>query len=167
MMKKDRPIVELRKSKFDFILELLGVLFLIILIILPAWHYSSLPDTLPSHFNAKGEPDGFSGKWIIWLLPVIGTIMYLGFRKLARIPNTYNYPMKITKENAESAYQNGSRMITSMSVIILGAFSYINYSIIRSAQGGFEGLGKQFLPLFICILFGAIFYYTYKTISTK
>jgi len=164
---KKRPILDLQKNEFDLILEVLGILFLLILIVMPAIYYWSLPETIASHFNAKGEPDGYSGKWVIWLLPLIGTVTYVGLRKLSRIPHTYNYPMKIDRDNAEVAYRNSSRMMTSMAVIITGAFCYINFAMIRSAKDGFEGLGKLFLPFFICLLFGSIFFFTYKTINYK
>ena len=164
---KNRPVIEAKKNRFDQILEILGLVFLVLLIGIPAYYYSSLPEIVPSHFNASGEPDGYSGRWVVWLLPVIGIVIHFGLNKLSRMPHTYNYPMRLNQDNVQDAYLNGSRMMKSMVIIILGGFSYINYRMIQSAKGNYEGLGQLFLPLFICLLFGAIFFYSYRMMIAK
>jgi uncharacterized membrane protein len=36
-----------------------------------AWLYPGLPDRIPTHWNFKGEVDGYGGKWTLFLLPVM------------------------------------------------------------------------------------------------
>lgn len=164
---KDRPILELQKERFDKVLDLSSLFFMLLLIAIPLIYSGSLPDRVPSHFNASGKPDAYSGQWVIWLLPMIGLGSYLGLRKLSSLPHTYNYPIKLTEENIHDAYLNGSRMMKSMSVIILGAFSYITFMMVQSAKGNYNGLGQLFLPFFICLLFGAIFFYSYRMMINR
>ena len=46
---------------------------------LSAWLYTSLPDVIPTHWNIRGEADGFGPKEVAaWLLPVIALAL-LGF----------------------------------------------------------------------------------------
>ena len=63
-----------------------------------AW-YPKLPDRYPIHFNARGQPDGWSqGPFGWFLLPAIGTmtlLLLLGVGKLARrAPQLWNIPEK-------------------------------------------------------------------------
>jgi len=36
-----------------------------------AWLYSSLPEQIPTHWNIRGEVDGYGGKWTLFLFPVM------------------------------------------------------------------------------------------------
>ena len=36
-----------------------------------AWLYSSLPDQIPTHWNIRGEVDGYGGKWTLFAFPVM------------------------------------------------------------------------------------------------
>lgn len=61
--------------------------------------YPTLPDRYPIHFNARGQPDGWSeGPFGWFLLPAIGTatlLLLLGMGKLARrAPQLWNIPEK-------------------------------------------------------------------------
>ena len=51
---------------FFYVLVLIGVPF-----IYAAYLYPSLPEIIPTHFNIKGEADGFGGKDSIYLGPII------------------------------------------------------------------------------------------------
>ncbi len=35
-----------------------------------AWLYPSLPDQIPTHWNLRGQVDGYGGKWTLFVLPV-------------------------------------------------------------------------------------------------
>jgi uncharacterized membrane protein len=37
----------------------------------PAWLYPGLPDQIPTHWNIKGEVDGYGGKWTLFIFPVL------------------------------------------------------------------------------------------------
>lgn len=66
----------LQKTETPFYFKLLTMgclLLLIITWILAIQAFPSLPSTIPSHFNAKGEVDGYSSKATIFLLPAVGT----------------------------------------------------------------------------------------------
>ena len=44
----------------------------------------NLPDRIPIHFNFKGEPDGYGSKRILFLIPILTTLLYIGLRLLPR-----------------------------------------------------------------------------------
>ncbi len=45
----------------------------------PAWLYPGLPDRIPTHWNIKGEVDGYGGKWTLFLFPIMMVPMLLLF----------------------------------------------------------------------------------------
>lgn len=58
-------------------LEVIGWLALAVLILIPAFWHSRLPEQIPTHFGFSGLPDDYSGKAAIWALPVVGTFLFL------------------------------------------------------------------------------------------
>ena len=45
---------------------------------LAAWYAPSLPDPVPSHWNAYGEVDGWTAKpWGVWIVPFISSTVAL------------------------------------------------------------------------------------------
>ncbi len=75
-MKTGRPKIKVPIEGLDIVLDLISVTLLILLITYAVISYSELPDTIPSHFNAKGEVDGYSEKSMIWSLPAISTVLF-------------------------------------------------------------------------------------------
>lgn len=61
-----------------FTSPLLVVLLLLLPIIFVGYHYNGLPETIPTHFNAKGEADGFGKRATIWVLVLILSVVSLG-----------------------------------------------------------------------------------------
>jgi len=55
-----------KKMVLFYVLLLIGIPF-----IYAAYLYPSLPEIIPTHFNIKGEADGFGGKGSIYLGPII------------------------------------------------------------------------------------------------
>ena len=40
-----------------------------------AWLYGSLPEQIPTHWNIRGEVDGYGGKWTLFIFPVMMVAM--------------------------------------------------------------------------------------------
>jgi len=98
----DRPKLKIELESIDKVIEVIGIIGLILLIGLPIIYFSELPETIPRHFGFNGQPDGFSGRGIIWTLPIIGVIMYVGMFWLNKYPHTFNYPQQISNKNDEN-----------------------------------------------------------------
>ena len=162
-----RPKLKIEPEPIDRIVESIGVIGVILLIGLPIIHYSGLPDIIPRHYGLSGEPDGFSGKGIIWTLPAIGLIMYVGMAILNKFPHIFNYPKEITSENAERQYKIATKLVRFLNTIIVCVFCYITYATIQTALGKQSGLGSYFTPIFVVLIFGTIGIYLYKSIREK
>ena len=71
----------------------MGTLIIILIILLPLIYtasiYSSLPDTIPTHFGLSGEPDSFGNKSNIWfitiLMAAVSAVVYVLLKNLPRI----------------------------------------------------------------------------------
>jgi len=54
--------------------------------VVAAWLYPQLPESVPSHWNAQGEIDGYMSKpWGVFLMPLITLAIYLMFFALPLI----------------------------------------------------------------------------------
>ncbi len=154
----NKPKIKIELDLSDKIIAALGIAGVLILIGLPTFYYTDLPDLVPKHYNLNGEPDDYSGKGIIWAMPIIGLIIYAGMLLLNKHPNIFNYPKEVTEENAEQLYRIATKMIRLLSTIITWFLAYITYATIQTALGKQNGLGKYFSILFVIMIFGSIGY---------
>ena len=164
-MNKKQPVLKIEPSRNDKLIDVLSLLGIALLLIIPLYYYGQLPAEIPSHFNGAGEPDAYSSKTSIWLLPVVGIVMGLGMMALTRIPHLYNYPVKITEENAKKQYRGAARLIRILNFLITFAFVYIIIGTIQMGLGNAKGLGNGFLTVFLVAIFGVIGLYLSQ--STK
>ena len=163
----ERPRIPVRKDFSDWLIEIIGACFSVIMIGLPIYYYSELPDIIPSHFNAAGEPDDYNEKSVIWTLPIMGLITYLGLLFLNQYPHIFNYPTPITEQNAEHQYRIATKLIRTLNMVIVVGFSYISYSTIQAAFEQQIGLGTLFLPLFLLSIFGVVGFYLYTAFKRR
>ena len=170
-MKKDenepRPRLKLKLSSHDHVVEFLGLSFMIILIAIPVFYYNQLPERIPTHFNASGIPDGFGGRSSLFILPATGLFIYLLMTILAAFPHIYNFPVKITTENAEVQYRLATRLLRVLKTVILILFSFISWMTVRAAAGSALGLGKMFLPVFFILTFGVVIIYLVQSMNNR
>lgn len=154
-----RPRIKLITTLGDIILELIGYLSLFTLWYLVTINYYKLPETIPVHYNAAGNADNFGGKETILALPIIATILFIGMTILNRFPHIFNYPVRITEENAFRQYENASCMIRYLKFIVVVIFGVITFKAIPNSAGTSDGLGEWFFPLTLGFIFIPVIYY--------
>jgi uncharacterized membrane protein len=160
MKKEQRPEVALNLGPFDWFLEGIAAAGMILLLLLPAVYYTELPDTIPQHFNARGEADGFGPKTTLWLLPILGVALYTLLTILVRVPHTFNYSVQITSENAEQQYRMATQMIRVLKVLIVGLFAYLIQGIIRVATAQTTALDERMMWFFVGTILITVVGYT-------
>ncbi len=166
-METERPKINLIPSTSDKIVEVLGW---IILLVLWGWtitHYSSLPGTIPTHFNATGQADGFGSKATILSLPVIASLLFIGLTVLNRYPHIFNYPCPVTQDNALRLYTLATRMLRYLKLVLLLVFGGIEFMTIQNATGKEAGLGAWFLPLTLVLVFLPLIYFVVKSFKSN
>ena len=125
-------------------------------------HYGEIPETIPRHFSWSGEPDAFGSKELLWLLPVIALIIYAAMTYVAKIPHLYNYPVKITAENAAEKFLIARKMVNFIKFIIVALFAYMSFNMVYTAMGNQSYMNIWFLPAFLVGLFAPVVYYLIK-----
>lgn len=166
-MSEIRPRIKIKSTQFDYLVEIIALIVLVILIGYPAYVFPELPKSIPKHFNYLGQADAYGAKWMLFILPVIGAGLYMLFTVLSRFPHILNYLVPITENNAEVQYSIAIRMLRVLKAILMLSFLYIVNGSIKLAQSSADGLGTLFLPAFLIAVFGPIIYYVRQSFRNK
>lgn len=121
----EKPTLKLKLTRTDQLLEFFGWISLGMLWIWVLASYKSLPDTLPTHYNAAGVADDFGAKANLLILPLLATLLFVFLTLLTKIPHKFNYLVKITPENAYRQYVNATRMLRVLKGCIVMVFAII------------------------------------------
>lgn len=135
----------------DNIVDLMSATILTMIVVYTAINFSDLSDTIPTHYNASGEPDGFGNKMYIWLLPAIGIITFIVLFVLNKFPHLHNYKFNITQDNALKNYRFMTRVFGFTALFITILFVFIQYLMIEQGKGNATGFSAWFTPLIIVI----------------
>ena len=158
-----RPIIrDLERTPADTTLEALALFGVFFLVGITTYYFLRLPDTIPQHFNWRGEPDGWGGKGSVLALPAIGVVLFALLTVLSRYPHVFNYPWPITESNARRQYAISRQMISAVKLMIVATFCYITWSVIGTALGRQHGLGMGFTMIETPLLFAVIGFYLFK-----
>lgn len=168
MLIKDRPKLVIKKTGIERVLDVTTCMLFIIFTLYFTQQWMTLPYEIPIHFNMKGEPDGWGGKWIVWIPLLIALILWIGLSILEKYPHTYNY-LNLNVDNAERQYKNARFMVNIMKAEITIFLMYISWMILDfSSQKGAD-THQAWLPivLFIIVLFGSIGFFVYRSFKLK
>jgi len=167
-MGSERPVIpDLKRSGVDVTLEVLACLGVFLLVGISAYYYRRLPETIPQHFKLKGEADGWGGKSILLIMPIIGVGLFTLLSVLSRFPHVFNYPWPITETNARRQYAISRQMLSAVKLVLVATFIYITWSMIGTALGSQRGLGLSFMMVEPPILFVIIGFYLFKAKRDK
>lgn len=158
--------MKIKLDLLDKFLEVSTIIGLIVLIAMPIYYYNSLPDSLPMHYGFDGKPDKFGIKTYIFVLPVIGMLLYLGFKLINRHPDKLNLG-GITPSNPKKQYSIVAKAIRILSAIVIFLFIYINNSTFEIAIGNRETLGSHFILIFIILTSIIPLFFIYKSSENK
>jgi len=106
------------KAKILFIMSLsilftyTGMLYL---------NYSDIPETIPTHFNFKGEIDSYGNKIQLWVASGVNLILLLALYLVAKFPKYWNIPFK--PKNLLVYRKNATIFLGILSVLVSCIFS--------------------------------------------
>jgi uncharacterized membrane protein len=140
----------------------LGVIALLMLLLL--WGVTvyailgphSLPERIPTHFNAAGQPDGWGTPAMLWPLPVVATVIYLLMGLVAGHPAAFNFPMRVAPGSRLQLEAIALSMISWLRAEVVCLFAWIQYQTIQLARRGAGELPALFLPVVLVVVFGTI-----------
>ncbi|MEN8886332.1 MAG: DUF1648 domain-containing protein [Winogradskyella sp.] len=162
-MAAERPKLKIPFKTVDICIEIASIMVLLLMWFHLILAFGNLPDTVPSHFNAAGQPDNYSGKGFLWFLPALGTLMYVGLFIINRYPHLHNYMVNITEENALIQYRFSTRVLRVVNFLCVLMFAYINYQIVIGAKNNTSSLGIGFLiTIVVMSILLPVFIYLYQ-----
>ncbi|MBV5314103.1 MAG: DUF1648 domain-containing protein [Prolixibacteraceae bacterium] len=162
-----RPRIKIERTSLDKVVDLAGWLVLAGLWLMILLNYADLPETIPTHFDAAGKADDYGSKSTIFMLPVIATILYAGMTRLNLFPHIFNFPTKITTENALGQYTNSTQMMRYVKLVIVFLFTIIVFKTMQTATGKSDGLGIWFLPLVLVLALAPFVVYLLRFYRAK
>ena len=111
------------------------------------FNYSDLPDRIPIHFDALGNPDSWSEKAMIWVVPMMmGATVWLLQRISKMPPHQFNYAIEITKENAAYYYKKTRYALALMNLVIGGITLLLTWQMLNIALGNATKFGAWTVP---------------------
>ena len=167
MRTTSNPRIIIPVSPLERILDAAGAAFVLATFLLPAFTYRSLPSVIPRHFGITGKPDAWGGPNLLFILPVVSLVLYASLTVMRRYPRLFNYPVRITEENAGRQYRLARKLISVLKTVITALFAWIEYRTIQTALGKSEGLGMVFLPVCLALIIGAIAVYFVEAFRSR
>ncbi|MEW9502386.1 DUF1648 domain-containing protein [Jeotgalibacillus marinus] len=165
-MYTNRPVIQVKKTLFERLFNMVAIVAFFAWMVYLVVDWASIPERIPSHFNALGEPDGWSSRGFIGVILFIGLIQWIGLSILERYPHVYNY-LHLTEENAEWQYKNAIMMINVLKNSIILFFIFISWQSIQVATGAADGLGKEFLFIFLVVILGSSAFFLLRSVRKR
>jgi len=163
-------------------LELLALLLVILTFYIALSNYSLLPDTIPSHFDASGNPDELSGKGTIWVLPIISAVFFLLFtfiyfllavvddpRQFINLPVRKSTMEAMSEEQVEKLRVFVTRSLFVLKIISMGFFVYMTWQTVEVAQGRASDIGTApwLFGGVITVICGYVVWKSYRIVKTS
>ncbi|MGZ6376745.1 MAG: DUF1648 domain-containing protein [Ktedonobacterales bacterium] len=144
-----RPVLRLPSTPLERFLLFVALVGVVCCVVPLTLTWSELPQIVPSHFDASGRPNAYGSKSWLLLLPALSVIFTAAFTILARYPHLFNYPVRVTPENAPRLYRSGRLLLRWMNVALTWVFAFIEWQTLQVALGKATGLPTWFLPVMV------------------
>ena len=165
--RKKRPVLHVPPTRLDIAADVLAALGVVFTILAVAYYWHVLPDRIPTHFDITGSPDAWGPKSTLLLLPGVTALMYVLLTVACRFPHTFNYPVRITPENAQRQYRIALLVMRWFKVEIVGMLAYLEWAWIQVALGRTESLSAAWvMPVFVVVMIataGLMMVLSYRT----
>ncbi len=144
-----RPKLHIAKTKSEWVWDIIGYACYISSILFLFYHWSDIPNSVPTHYNAFGEVDRWGAKAELFILPIIGAFLAVFMSLLEKYPEIHNYPKRFNKENARDFYLVSRKMLNQTKNFCLIIFALLLFESISIALGREMFVGKWLLPLIL------------------
>lgn len=118
-----------------------------------------LPDRIPTHIDLAGKADGWGSPQALWIFPGFGTVLYAGMTLVARFPEAFNYPVRVTPANQAVLQGLALGLIAWLKAEVVCLFAVIQYMTIETARNGRGALFPFSMPAAIVVVFATIGWY--------
>jgi uncharacterized membrane protein len=148
-------------------LEAVGLASLAALIWITYWALHGpdrLPDRVPTHFDAAGNPNAWGSPSAMIFLPVIACSLYFLMSVVTRFPDAFHYPVRTTPQNIVRLQALTLDMIAWLKVELALLFTVLQWAFIQSAHTGDGHLFPMILPVTIVVIFSTLGWHLIATV---
>jgi len=117
---------------------IIAILLIAISLGATAWVYSSLPEQIPTHWNIRGEVDGYGGKWTLFLFPAMMAGLLVLFSILPALS-----PKHFEVDTSRSTYLYIMVLCTGLFGYMHGVLLYVVHQTV--AKEATVDLGRAFI----------------------
>lgn len=167
-MPEIRPKLKPVFTKFDLILESIAIGGLIVTCLLPVFAYFAQSETLQKYFPdevslIQNNALGFG------VLASISIALYTGLTILGKFPQVFNYPHKVTAENALIQYTRGVRLLRILKSTLVMLLLFVGWQMWYVSENRQHGLWFISLIISLPIVLPVVlaFALTHKLPTTK
>jgi hypothetical protein len=112
-----------------------------------------LPDSIPTHFNAAGQANGWGSPHMLLVFPIIATAIYLLMTLVSRFPSAFNFPVRVTPFNRQRLEELALGMIAWLKAEVVVFFTLIEDGAIRAARQPDQHLSPLLMPTLLAAVF--------------
>lgn len=154
--------MKLKNNKIDWIIEIMCLTLLIGLTAYLIFHWGSIPDKIPAHYDWEGNIDRWGKKSDLIFLPMMSWFLYLLITGLQQVPLVWNTGVKITEENEERVYRTLKYMLETLKLIVVADLTYIT---VHSLMG--KSLSGWFTMIVPVAVFGDLIFWIVRLYQVK
>lgn len=162
-----RPVISLGLSPVLVAVELLAAIAILLAVLLIVQFWAVLPDRIPVHFGARGLADAWGDKVTIWIVPAVAAIIFVILTAVSRYPHTFNYPVRITSENAREQYLLGRGLLVWLKAEICWLSAFVVRQQILVALGNAQRFSIELLLGLVVLIFSTVGVYLFKAYSAR
>lgn len=141
--------------------------------VMTIWFWNDLPAQIPVHFGFSGIPDAWAAKSLLYvfLIPAIQIVILLVFSLLYKYPQYSSWPttlilMAVEKEKREKIFAILREMLVLILFWISLLFSYLQFTILATANGRAFGLANYVMITFLAVMLILLVYVNTKMFIT-
>jgi len=157
-----RPVISLGLSPVLVTVELLAAIAVLLAVLLIVQFWGVLPDRIPIHFGLGGQPDTWGDKLTIWIVPATAAITFAVLTAVSRYPHTFNYPVRITEENARQQYLLARGLLVWLKAEACWLLAFVVRQQILVALGNAQRFSVELVLGIIVLIFATVGVYFRK-----
>lgn len=120
------------------------LLLIVAAVAVSIFYYPQLPEKMATHWNARGEANGFSSRlWGAWLMPLIMALIWLILRAIPHI------------DPRKANYEKFSGMYDALVILILAFMLLMHVVVLMAASGTRVQMERVMMPavgVFIAVM---------------
>ncbi len=121
--------MKIKFSKAELLLEFAAAGLLIALIIYVAASWAAVPETLPMHYNIRGEVDSFASKGGMQWLLLVPIALYAGLTAVEFFPGIWNVPAQPQDRFYPAVIRITRILLILVKILLVAVFGIIMYCV--------------------------------------